>query len=76
MIKNVIFYQIQDVNKNEKIEIDRISNEYMRGDPSQRGIDIPVYKVKQGLEPPIFTGFFPSWDSNLWTKVINYFSQS
>ena len=42
----------------------KIAHDYLRTDPSQRGIDIPIFKVKQGQEPPNFTGFFGPWDPN------------
>lgn len=67
----------QGSNKVEKDEAEKIAIDYLRTDPSQRGIDLPIYKIKQGLEPPIFTGFFGNWDANLWTakeSVSDYFS--
>lgn len=35
-------------------------------DPSNRGDDTAILKVKQGYEPPTFTGFFGVWDISLW----------
>jgi hypothetical protein len=52
-----------DSNKQEKEEADRIVFDYLKTDPSQRGTGLPVYKIKQGLEPPIFSGFFAAWDA-------------
>lgn len=40
----------------------------MNTDPAGRDPDTPVYKVKQGYEPPTFTGFFGMWDRDLWSK--------
>lgn len=42
--------------------------EYLKTDPSLRGTNVPIYKIKQGQEPPIFTGFFIAWDSNALSK--------
>lgn len=41
--------------------------EYVNTDPAGRDPDTPVYKVKQGFEPPTFTGFFGMWDRDLWS---------
>jgi len=30
-----------------------------------RSTDIPIIVVKQGYEPPNFTGFFGAWDPDL-----------
>lgn len=49
-------------NKIEMEESERIVGEYLRTDPSQRSTELPIFKVKQGFEPPIFTGFFGLWD--------------
>ena len=35
-------------------------------DPSNRDDNTPIMKVKQGYEPPTFTGFFGVWDTSLW----------
>jgi hypothetical protein len=53
-----------EANKQEIDEADKIAKEYLRTDPSQRSVDIPLYKIKQGQEPPNFTGFFGPWDSS------------
>ncbi|CAF0715415.1 unnamed protein product [Brachionus calyciflorus] len=52
-------------NKTEKDEIEKIAFDYLKNDPSQRSLDIPIYKIKQDFEPPIFTGFFGHWDPSL-----------
>ncbi|XP_063241557.1 advillin-like isoform X5 [Bacillus rossius redtenbacheri] len=40
--------------------------EYLRTDPADRDEDTPIVLVKQGFEPPTFTGFFPTWDPTMW----------
>jgi hypothetical protein len=64
-------------NKMEREESERIVFDYLKSDPSQRGTDLPIFKVKQGIEPPIFTGFFGPWDNNIWNAKVSandYFS--
>lgn len=56
-------------NKQEREESEKVVFDYLKSDPSQRGVDIPIFKIKQGLEPPNFTGFFGPWDSE-YSKVI------
>jgi hypothetical protein len=38
----------------------------MTADPSNRDENTTILKVKQGYEPPTFTGFFGVWDTSLW----------
>lgn len=47
--------------------------EYLETDPSGRDADTPVYVVKQGFEPPTFTGFFGVWDQDLWVVSMTTF---
>ena len=35
-------------------------------DPSNRDDNTAIVMVKQGYEPPTFTGFFGVWDTSLW----------
>lgn len=39
---------------------------YIETDPSGRDKDTPVVVVKQGHEPPTFTGWFLGWDATRW----------
>ncbi|BES89474.1 actin Hypothetical protein [Nesidiocoris tenuis] len=55
-------------NKEEKSKAMEFASEYLDTDPCKRSPDIPVVQIIQGHEPPIFTGFFPSWDTNFWKK--------
>ncbi|XP_053200330.1 gelsolin-like isoform X2 [Panonychus citri] len=43
--------------------------EYLKADPSERDLETPIIIVKQGSEPPNFTGFFGSWDRNYWSSL-------
>uniref|UniRef100_A0A8U8ANP6 Scinderin n=1 Tax=Geospiza parvula TaxID=87175 RepID=A0A8U8ANP6_GEOPR len=42
------------------------SKRYIETDPSGRDKGTPIVIVKQGHEPPTFTGWFLAWDSNRW----------
>jgi hypothetical protein len=35
-------------------------------DPSNRDENTAIVMVKQGYEPPTFTGFFGVWDTLIW----------
>ncbi|MBN3284555.1 GELS protein, partial [Polyodon spathula] len=55
-----------DANDIEKQGAPNIAKEYMDSDPSGRkGISITT--IKQGNEPPTFTGWFMAWDPNMWS---------
>ncbi|KAK1164161.1 gelsolin-like [Acipenser oxyrinchus oxyrinchus] len=55
-----------DANDIEKQGAPKIAKEYMDSDPSGRkGISIAT--IKQGNEPPTFTGWFMAWDPNMWS---------
>ena len=41
--------------------------DYVEKDPADRDPDTPITKVRQGYEPPNFTGFFGVWDRDLWS---------
>ncbi|KAG7269008.1 hypothetical protein CRUP_033500 [Coryphaenoides rupestris] len=41
---------------------------YIQTDPSNRDPRTPVVQVKQGFEPPTFTGWFLGWDFDYWTS--------
>ena len=63
------------ITGSSKLEVDgsiKIVHDYLRTDPSQRGVDIPIFKVKQGYEPPNFTGFFGPWDANAFKQRSSY----
>lgn len=43
-----------------------MAQEYLRTHPSGRDLDTPIIVVKQGYEPPTFTGWFLAWDPLNW----------
>jgi len=53
-------------NKEEQSQSVKLAEKYLKTDPSGRDSDTAVLIVKQGYEPPTFTGFFGAWDRSLW----------
>lgn len=53
-------------NKQELVMVEKGIAEYLRADPKGRDMDTPILKVRQGCEPPTFTGFFGVWDPTSW----------
>ncbi|NXW40621.1 VILI protein, partial [Nyctiprogne leucopyga] len=49
-----------------------MAQEYLRSDPSGRDLDTPIIVVKQGYEPPTFTGWFLAWDPLNWADKKSY----
>lgn len=47
--------------------VDPTAEEYLNSDPSGRH-GTPISILKQGEEPPSFTGWFLAWDPTLWDK--------
>ncbi len=69
---DVVFIWIGSLShKQENDNSIKIVYEYLKSDPSQRGTDIPIFKVKQGQETPNFTGFFGPWDPNALKNELN-----
>lgn len=56
-----------EANAAEKGSALAMAQEYLQTHPSGRDVDIPIVIVKQGFEPPIFTGWFLAWDSHIWS---------
>uniref|UniRef100_A0A674GFT7 Villin 1 n=1 Tax=Taeniopygia guttata TaxID=59729 RepID=A0A674GFT7_TAEGU len=53
-------------NESEKEAAAVMAQEYLRSHPSGRDLDTPIIVVKQGYEPPTFTGWFLAWDPLNW----------
>ncbi|XP_054419821.1 scinderin [Pteronotus mesoamericanus] len=56
----------KDANEVEKKESVKSANVYLETDPSGRDKRTPIIIIKQGYEPPTFTGWFLGWDSSKW----------
>lgn len=58
----VYFWIGKDANEAEKEAAAVTVQEYLRTHPGGRDLDTPIVIVKQGYEPPTFTGWFLAWD--------------
>ncbi|XP_064197882.1 scinderin like b [Anguilla rostrata] len=54
-----------EANEVEKTGAPKIAKEYVDSDPSGRR-GVPIATIKQGFEPPTFTGWFQAWDPKMW----------
>uniref|UniRef100_A0A8C5FUS1 Scinderin like a n=1 Tax=Gadus morhua TaxID=8049 RepID=A0A8C5FUS1_GADMO len=63
----------KDANDVEKKGAPKIATDYVSSDPSGRG-PIPVTTIKQGSEPPTFTGWFQAWDPKMGDNVMANFT--
>ncbi|NXP58450.1 VILI protein, partial [Chloropsis cyanopogon] len=59
-------------NESEKEAAAVMAQEYLRSHPSGRDPDTPIIVVKQGYEPPTFTGWFLAWDPLNWDDRKSY----
>ncbi|XP_064583537.1 gelsolin isoform X1 [Zonotrichia leucophrys gambelii] len=56
----------KDAQEEEKTEALKSAKRYIDTDPSTRDKRTPVTIVKQGFEPPTFSGWFLGWDDDYW----------
>uniref|UniRef100_A0A8C5HXF9 Advillin-like n=1 Tax=Gouania willdenowi TaxID=441366 RepID=A0A8C5HXF9_GOUWI len=63
----------KEANETERKESIVTSQEYLRTHPGNRDPDTPILMVKQGFEPPTFTGWFTAWDPTKWSVGTFYF---
>ncbi|XP_035993778.1 scinderin like b [Fundulus heteroclitus] len=56
-----------EANAEERNGAPKIAKEYVDSDPSGRR-GLPITTIKQGAEPPTFTGWFQAWDPKMWDK--------
>ncbi|XP_062972824.1 villin-1 [Elgaria multicarinata webbii] len=68
----VFFWIGQDANEAEKKAAAVTAQEYLRTHPGGRDLETPIVIVKQGCEPPTFTGWFLAWDPLKWTDKKSY----
>lgn len=62
----VFFWIGKGANESEKEAAAVMAQEYLRTHPSGRDPGTPIIVVKQGYEPPTFTGWFLAWDPLNW----------
>ncbi|MBN3303444.1 AVIL protein, partial [Amia calva] len=58
-----------EIEREESINTCR---EYLYTHPGGRDPDTPILLVKQGFEPPTFTGWFTAWDPSKWSGGKSY----
>ncbi|OWK16918.1 AVIL [Cervus elaphus hippelaphus] len=58
-----------EANAAEKRGALTAAQEYLHTHPSGRDTSTPILIVKQGFEPPIFTGWFLAWDPHMWSDM-------
>uniref|UniRef100_A0AAR2IPH9 HP domain-containing protein n=1 Tax=Pygocentrus nattereri TaxID=42514 RepID=A0AAR2IPH9_PYGNA len=58
--------QANEVERQESVVT---CQEYLRTHPGARDCDTPILLVKQGFEPPTFTGWFTAWDPTKWSVL-------
>ncbi|XP_041262354.1 villin-1 [Onychostruthus taczanowskii] len=68
----VFFWIGKGANESEKEAAAVMAQEYLRSHPSGRDLDTPIIVVKQGYEPPTFTGWFLAWDPLNWDDKKSY----
>ncbi|KAK2849853.1 hypothetical protein Q7C36_008636 [Tachysurus vachellii] len=59
-------------NDKEKKDSVITAQEYLKSHPAVRDSDTPIIVVKQGFEPPTFTGWFLAWDPHMWSGGKSY----
>ncbi|XP_067294098.1 gelsolin b [Pseudorasbora parva] len=57
-----------EANEDEKNETLTSAVKYIDSDPANRDKRTPIVTVKQGFEPPTFTGWFLGWDHDFWSS--------
>uniref|UniRef100_A0A3Q2P4M0 Advillin n=1 Tax=Fundulus heteroclitus TaxID=8078 RepID=A0A3Q2P4M0_FUNHE len=62
----------KEANEVERKEAVATSQEYLRTHPGNRDPDTPIVLIKQGFEPPTFTGWFAAWDPLKWSGGKSY----
>ncbi|XP_036611078.1 villin-1 [Trichosurus vulpecula] len=68
----VFFWIGMYANETEKKEAAIMAQEYLKTHPSGRDPETPIVVVKQGYEPPTFTGWFMAWDPFKWDNTKSY----
>lgn len=68
----VFFWIGKHANEEEKKAAAVTVQEYLKTHPGNRDLDTPIIVVKQGHEPPTFTGWFLAWDPFKWSNAKSY----
>ncbi|XP_067832581.1 advillin [Heptranchias perlo] len=62
----------KEANEVERKETLVTAQDYLKTHPSDRDLNTPIFIVKQGFEPPTFTGWFVAWDISKWSGGKTY----
>uniref|UniRef100_UPI00398F3A17 gelsolin-like isoform X2 n=1 Tax=Pristiophorus japonicus TaxID=55135 RepID=UPI00398F3A17 len=57
----------KEAQEEEKTEATTSAQVYIETDPANRDTRTPIVTIKQGFEPPSFTGWFLGWDYDYWS---------
>ncbi|KAM4578551.1 gelsolin-like [Fundulus diaphanus] len=57
-----------EAHEEEKVEAAASAERYISTDPAGRDPRTPVVTLKQGFEPPTFTGWFLGWNPDYWNE--------
>ncbi|DAA32387.1 villin-1 [Bos indicus] len=68
----VFFWIGKNANEDEKKAAATTVQEYLKTHPGGRDLETPIIVVKQGHEPPTFTGWFLAWDPFKWNNSKSY----
>ncbi|CDQ57862.1 unnamed protein product [Oncorhynchus mykiss] len=72
-IWDMVFLWIgKGANQIEKDNVVPTAQEYLKSHPGGRDVDTPIVMIKQGFEPPTFTGWFHAWDPHMWSGGKSY----
>nr|XP_046242372.1 gelsolin-like [Scatophagus argus] len=58
-----------EAHEEEKMEASSSAVRYIESDPADRDPRTPIVMVKQGFEPPTFTGWFLGWNHKYWSTT-------
>ncbi|XP_063000989.1 gelsolin isoform X2 [Elgaria multicarinata webbii] len=56
----------KDAQEEEKTEAQTSARRYIETDPANRDARTPITLIRQGFEPPTFTGWFLGWEDDYW----------
>lgn len=57
----------KDALEEEKTEAQTSARRYLETDPANRDRRTPITLIRQGFEPPTFTGWFLGWEDDYWS---------
>ncbi|KAJ6652860.1 hypothetical protein lerEdw1_010578 [Lerista edwardsae] len=57
----------KDAQEEEKTEAQSSARRYLETDPANRDRRTPITLIRQGFEPPTFTGWFLGWEDDYWS---------